>query len=114
LTCVRARMLGYETCLFTDLVMDHLKPRNISNGGVLQRKCQMGMQDYAIGNDPVFEVFKCVSRVFVEYPPVLASVAWLAGYCAAGLMRQKRHIPNELLRFSQAEQRKRLKQFFSM
>ncbi|MBI5591078.1 MAG: glycosyltransferase family 2 protein [Deltaproteobacteria bacterium] len=112
LTCVRARMLGYETRLFSDLVVDHLKPRNICNGGILERTCQLGMRDYALGYDPVFEFFKCMSRVFNEYPPVLASAAWLAGYFAAGLTRRKRFIPNDLLRFSQTEQRKRLKQLF--
>ena len=34
LTCARARMLGFETRLLTELVVDHLKPRNISEGGV--------------------------------------------------------------------------------
>jgi glycosyltransferase involved in cell wall biosynthesis len=113
LTCARARMLGYETCLFSDLVMDHLKPRNICNGSILQRAYQMGMRDFALFYDPVFEFFKCMSMVF-EYPPVLGSAAWLAGYCAAGLMLHKRFIPHDLVRFCRAEQRKRLKQLFSI
>ena len=37
LTCARSRMIGYETRLLTDLIVDHLKPRNISEGGALRR-----------------------------------------------------------------------------
>jgi biofilm PGA synthesis N-glycosyltransferase PgaC len=109
LTCVRARMLGYETRLFTDLVVDHLKPRNIAEGGVLRRKWRMGIRDYALGYLLLFEVFKCIGR-FWMYPPIAGATAWLAGYFGAGLSRRKRLIPDDLLRFNRAEQWKRLKQ----
>ncbi|RJQ80682.1 MAG: glycosyltransferase family 2 protein [Desulfobacteraceae bacterium] len=108
LTCIQARMLGYETRLFTDLVIDHLKPRNISKGGMLRRMWQMGVRDYALGYHPVFEVFKCTGRL-AKYPPVVGAVAWLAGYLAANLMRRKRLIPHNMLRFSEAEQLGRVK-----
>jgi poly-beta-1,6-N-acetyl-D-glucosamine synthase len=113
LTCVRARMLGYETRLFTDLVVDHLKPRNIAEGGVLQRKWRMGIRDYALGYHLVFEVFKCIGRL-AEFPPIAGAFAWLAGYFGAGLSRRKRLIPDDLIRFNQAEQRERLKQAFNL
>jgi poly-beta-1,6-N-acetyl-D-glucosamine synthase len=109
LTCVRARMLGYETRLFTDLVADHLKPRNIAEGGVLRRKWRMGIRDYALGYHFVFEVFKCIGRLR-ESPPIIGAAAWLSGYFGAVLSRRKRLIPDDLLRFNQAEQLERLKQ----
>lgn len=109
LTCVRSRMLGYETQLFTDLVLDHLKPRNIAEGGLLRRAWQLGIRDYALGTHPVFEVLKCLSRV-AEYPPILRAVLWLAGYCAGSLKQNKRLVSDELLRFSKAEQLGRVRQ----
>jgi poly-beta-1,6-N-acetyl-D-glucosamine synthase len=109
LTCVRARMLGFETRLFTDLVVDHLKPRNIAEGCVLRRKWRMGIRDYALGYHLVFEVFKCIDRLG-EFPAIAGAAAWFAGYFGAGLSRRKRLIPDDLLRFNQAEQRARLKQ----
>lgn len=110
LTCARARMLGFETRLFTDLVVEHLKPRNIAEGGVLRRIIQMGVRDYALGYLFVFEIFKCLSRL-AEFPPVAGAAAWFIGYLGASLTnRKKRLIPNDLLRFIQFEQRQRLKQ----
>ena len=109
LTCARARMLGYETRLFTDLVVEHLKPRNIAEGGVLRRIIQMGVRDYALGYLFVFEIFKCLSRL-AEFPPVAGAAAWFIGYLGACITnRKKRLIPNDLLRFIQFEQQQRLK-----
>lgn len=109
ITCIQARMLGYETHLFTDLVVDHLKPRNISEGGMLRRMWQMGVRDYALGYHPVFEVFKCIGRV-KEDPMIVGASAWLCGYFAAYMVKRERMITNNMLRFSEAEQLKRVKE----
>ncbi len=58
LTCAKARMLGYETLLFTDLIVEHMKPRNISQGGLIHRLWQMGVRDYALGYHLIFRVFQ--------------------------------------------------------
>jgi glycosyltransferase involved in cell wall biosynthesis len=113
LTCARARMLGYETRLFTDLVVEHLKPRNIAEGGLLRRNWQMGIRDYALGYLLVFEIFKCLSRL-PEFPPIAGATAWLAGYLGAKIFKRKRLIPDDLLSFIQGEQRVRLKQAFGL
>ena len=78
LTCARTRMLGYETRLLTHLVVDHLKPRNISEGNVVRRKWQMGIRDHTIGYLSLFELIKCLSRVF-EYPVLIGAVAMWIG-----------------------------------
>jgi poly-beta-1,6-N-acetyl-D-glucosamine synthase len=108
LTCAVARMNGYQTQLFTDLVVDHLKPRNISQGGPLQRLWQLGVRDYAIGYDPFFELFKCASRV--AEPPFLASaVARWFGFCAATIRQRPRVVPADVIAYVQNEQRRRLR-----
>jgi glycosyltransferase involved in cell wall biosynthesis len=109
LTCLRARMLGYETRLFTDLVIDHLKPRNVYEGHVLRRIWQLGVRDYALGSHPLFEVFKCMSRV-AEQPIIIGAVSWLAGYFSAALEKKERYVPDNLLRYYKEEQFKRLRQ----
>jgi hypothetical protein len=108
LTCAMARMSGFETQLFTDLVVDHLKPRNISQGGPLRRLWQMGVRDYAVGYDPVFELFKCFSRA--TEPPFLASAAarWL-GFCLATVRQRPRVVPDHVVAFVRQEQRQRLR-----
>ncbi len=107
LTCARARMLGFETRLLTELVVDHLKPRNISEGGVLRRHWQMGIRDYAVGYHPLFETAKCLARL-LDSPAFVGSSARWIGYCRAAVQRRERLVPSDLLGFLRAEQKQRL------
>jgi hypothetical protein len=108
LTCAMARMAGFETELFTDLFVDHLKPRNVSQGGPLRRVWQLGIRDYAMGYDPLFEAFKCGGRL-MERPMFLASAARWAGFWAATLQGRHRIVPAAVIAFIQREQRDRLR-----
>ncbi len=107
LTCVVARMNGFKTRLCTELVVDHLKPRNISQGGIVRRKWQMGVRDYALGYHPLFELVKCAGRI-AQHPFVFGAIAWWVGYCIAYLRRQERRIPRSLIEFVRTEQQERL------
>lgn len=108
LTCAMARMKGFETRLFPDLVVDHLKPRNISQGGPLRRAWQLGVRDYALGYSPLFELFKCVSRV-TDSPFFLSALAFWTGYCATAIRRPPRAAPPQVVTFLRREQRERLR-----
>ena len=110
LTCAMARMAGYRTQLFTDLIVDHLKPRNISQGSPLRRLWQLGVRDYAIGYDPLFELVKCASRA-AERPMVASAIARWLGFCAASLRGRSRVVPETVVSFVQQEQRARLRRF---
>lgn len=107
LTCAMARMSGFETQLFTDLVVDHLKPRNISQGGPLRRKWQLGVRDYALGYDPVYELCKCMGLIS-EPPIVIGSVARWFGFCAATIRGRSRVVPPHVVAFVQKEQRDKM------
>jgi glycosyltransferase involved in cell wall biosynthesis len=107
LTCAMARMAGYQTELVTDLVVDHLKPRNISQGGILGRTFQLGVRDYAIGYHPLFELAKCIGR-WREPPLCVAATAHFAGYCMATAQRRPRIVPENLVAFVRQEQSARL------
>ena len=108
MTCAKARLNGFRTKLVTSLVVDHHKPRNISQGGVLRRKYQMGTRDYAAGYHPLFELVKCLSRIPREKPYLIASLCWGIGYFAAFISRRKRIVPEELISFIQSEQLSRI------
>jgi poly-beta-1,6-N-acetyl-D-glucosamine synthase len=107
LTCVTARMHGFQTELITDLVVDHLKPRNIAHGGVLRRVWQLGARDYAIGYDALFELVKCAGRIS-EPPFLLSALARWGGFCAATMRARPRVVPPQLVAFLRMEQRRRL------
>jgi poly-beta-1,6-N-acetyl-D-glucosamine synthase len=107
MTCAMARMHGYETKLFTDLVVDHLKPRNISQGGVVRRKWQMGLRDYAAGYHLLFESVKCLSRL-KEQPLFIGAIAWWIGYISAYLRNRPRIVEPAVVAHVRKEQIERL------
>jgi hypothetical protein len=109
ITCVRARMNGYKTETFADLVVEHLKPRNAAFGRPLARKWQMGKRDYAVGNHPLFQLAKCLFRAF-EKPIIASAAARLGAYSLCLLLRKERMLPRNVLDFIQAEQLARVAQ----
>jgi GT2 family glycosyltransferase len=113
LTCARARMVGYETRLLTDLVVDHLKPRNIAEGGLLRRNWQMGVRDHALGYRPLFELAKCLGHI-PEPPLFVGGIAWWLGYCSAAIQRRQRQVPTDLAQFLRGEQKRRLRRMFRL
>jgi hypothetical protein len=100
-------MRGYKTRLFTDLVVDHLKPRNISQGGVIRRKWQMGVRDHALGYHPLFETFKCAARL-IDHPRIIGALAWWSGFMMATFAGRPRIIGHELIAHIRHEQKNRL------
>ena len=107
ITCVQARACGYHTATFPDLIVEHLKPRNASEGNVLSRNWQMGQRDYALGGHPLFEVFKCGLRC-TESPVVAGGVARLLAFAWCTAMGKGRMISEELVRRIRREQIKRI------
>ena len=108
LSCAVARMNGYKTKLVTNLIVDHLKPRNTTQGSMLRRIWQMGVRDYALGYHPLFEFVKCLGK-YRTNPPLLAAFVWWLGYCQAALQRRKRTVPKEIVAFTRSEQLLRLR-----
>lgn len=111
ITCISARMNGFETQTFEEIVVDHLKPRNSGMGGWLTRKWIMGSRDYALGYHPLFEFFKCCSRT-MEYPPVIGSFTWWISFGYATIVGKKRLLPEAVKRQVRKEQLERLREKF--
>lgn len=112
LTCSVARLRGYETQLFTDLVVDHHKPRNIAHGGHLRRRWQLGIRDYGLGYHALFEFCKCCGKLH-HHPFFFGAASWWLGYCAAVLQRRPRIIPAELVASIRGEQLARLRKLLT-
>jgi biofilm PGA synthesis N-glycosyltransferase PgaC len=107
ITNVQARLAGYRTRTFTDLVVDHLKPRNSAEGGAVRRKWQLGVRDFALGYYFVFEAAKCAAR-WRETPFVIGALARLAGFSWSCLSRRKRVMSRALITAVRKEQRRRI------
>lgn len=112
LTCAVARMRGYKTRLFTDLIVDHHKPRNIAYGGQLRRRWQLGIRDYGLGYHPLFELAKCCGKLH-HHPVFFGAASWWLGYCSAMLQGRRRLIPAELVAFMRREQTTRMRRLLA-
>jgi glycosyltransferase involved in cell wall biosynthesis len=110
ITCVRARMNGFRTATFPDLIVDHLKPRNASEGNLVRRNWQMGVRDHGLANHPLFEVVKCGARC-LDFPPVVGSLARLLGFGWAAMTGRRCQLPPEVAHFMRREQLGRLSPF---
>jgi biofilm PGA synthesis N-glycosyltransferase PgaC len=107
ITCVQARMLGYSTQTFPEIHVDHLKPRNSSEGNIAKRSMQLGFRDYALGNHPLFETGKCVYRC-LEQPYLIGGVMRFVGYVWCCIFRRKRVISPDIMLEIRREQLARL------
>ena len=107
ITCVEARRHGFHTRTFADIEVDHLKPRNISEGGILRRYRQLGVREYALGNHPLFELVKCAHCCF-EYPFGIGGLMRFVGYLGCYVTRRKRILSEEIIRFIRREQLNRV------
>jgi biofilm PGA synthesis N-glycosyltransferase PgaC len=111
-TCIQARMHGFTTRTFPELQVDHLKPRNISEGGYCRRTWQLGVREYALANHPLFEISKCAFRC-LEYPYLLGGLLRFSGFAWAWLTRRQRVVPRDVVEFARKEQLSRLWRAFT-
>ena len=111
ITGVCARMKGYKTRTFPELLVEHLKPRNSAFGHPLQGKWQLGMRDHALASRPMFELLKCCARI-TERPFFLGSLARMAGYAWARLSKRPIVVPQNLVSQIRHEQGLRVRSVF--
>jgi hypothetical protein len=103
-----ARMHGWDVETFPDLEVFHYRYTGTAGGGRISAKFKAGIQDYSVGYHLLFELARCVFRLF-DQPLVVGSFSMLAGYCWASLKRYERQIPDDFIRYLRAEQLLRLK-----
>jgi glycosyltransferase involved in cell wall biosynthesis len=103
-----ARMHGWQVETFPDLEVYHYRPTGTAGGGQVRAKFKAGILAYSVGYHPLFEVGRCLFRIFDE-PPVIGSFSLLTGYCWAALKRYERQVPDDFVRYLRSEQFARLR-----
>src|SRR6266567_3533922 len=58
-----ARMKGWKTRAFTEKICFHHRVVGTAQGGQLRARFNLGKRDYLIGNQPLWEVFRCVYQM---------------------------------------------------
>ena len=108
---ITTRMKGWKTRSFAEKVCVHHREMGTAQQSTLKARFKYGGKDYAIGNNPLWELF----RIFYQLskpPVVLGGLAIGSGYLWAWLQGQERPVSPEFVAFHQREQIERLKKFF--
>jgi poly-beta-1,6-N-acetyl-D-glucosamine synthase len=107
-----ARMKGWKTRTFVEKTCTHHRDMGTAQGSPLMAKFRFGMQDYALGGHPLWQVFRTVYQM-TRGPVVAGGLMLGAGYCWALMKRAPRPISPELVAFRRREQMQRLRNFLT-
>jgi poly-beta-1,6-N-acetyl-D-glucosamine synthase len=108
---ITARMRGWKTRSFTEKYCIHHRQIGTAERGPIAAKFRAGLKDHAIGNHPMWELFR-VARQMTMRPICIGGLALGAGYAWGLLKRANRPVSNELIKFHRCEQMQRLHSFF--
>jgi glycosyltransferase involved in cell wall biosynthesis len=107
---ITCRMKGWKTRTFLEKTCLHHRSVGTAQRGPIAAKYKLGMKDYAIGNHPLWEIFRS-SYQLTKAPFILGGVALGAGYFMALLRRDTRPVSKEFVSFHRGEQLARLGRF---
>jgi biofilm PGA synthesis N-glycosyltransferase PgaC len=109
---IAARMKGWRTRTFTDKVCVHHREIGSAKYGTLMAKFKVGVQDYALGSHPTWELFRTVYQM-TKKPFVAGGLLLFAGYVWALIQRMERPISREMVAFRRREQMRRLRRLLT-
>jgi glycosyltransferase involved in cell wall biosynthesis len=107
---VSARSKGWKTSTFPEKLCFHHRAMGTAQRGTLAARFRMGGNDYAIGNHPLWELFRTVYQM-TKKPYLTGGLAILTGYLWATIRRPARPVSRELVKFCRSEQMQRLGRF---
>jgi len=108
---VMAGMNGWQVESFPELRVFHHKP-TLTAEGILRCGFRQGLMDYSVGSHPLFEVFKCISRVKAKPYLIYASYR-MAGFISGYYRKEKKMVSDEFIKYLRREQMQRLQSLCS-
>ncbi|MFZ0395592.1 MAG: glycosyltransferase family 2 protein [Terracidiphilus sp.] len=108
-----ARSRGWKTQTFTEKTSLHHRLVGTAEHGPMHSRFDLGKQDWAIGNHPLWEVFRGLYQM-TKRPYVLRGMTILAGYVWAALRGVERPLPRELQALRRKEEMAQLARFFRL
>ncbi len=106
-----ARMKGWKTRTFTDRVCLHHREIGTAQLGMTRARFRNGGKDYAIGNHPLWELFRTAYQM-TKRPIVVGGLMLGCGYMWSLIRHVERPVSPELVAFQRREQIVRLKRLF--
>jgi len=108
---IMARMKNWEVQAFPELRIYHHRLMGTGSWNIWQFRYFQGKEDYMLGYHPLFFFLKSITRI-VNQPIFFGSILMLLGYAHAFILRMKRPVDREFIRFLREEQIGRLKKIF--
>jgi glycosyltransferase involved in cell wall biosynthesis len=105
--CFSARMYGWETKSFPDMLVIHHRPTGFAGKNILKTRLRDGYVEYNLGYHPLFQFVKCVKRV-TQNPYFIGSFIRFIGFWIARFKFENNNVPTELRTFIKKEQFSRL------
>jgi glycosyltransferase involved in cell wall biosynthesis len=107
-----ARMIGWQTRTFTEMVCVHHRQMGTAMQGVLKARFKIGVKDYTVGNHPLWELARTIYQM-KSSPFAIGGLALGLGYAWSLIRRAEVPLSPDLVAFVRREQLNRLKKFFS-
>lgn len=104
---ILARMKGWRSHAFSDFIVFHHKT-GAAKRGAIGDAIRKGKLDYALGSHGLYEILKCVRRLWAS-PFFLGALARFMSFMWSTIQRHERDIPEHVVKFTQQEQRARIK-----
>ena len=107
--CFAARMNGWKTWSFPDIVAVHNKPVGTGHAkGLVKIRFRQGIGEYFLATHPLFMLAKSLRRCAKEPPYGFSGLLRFSGFIYAHFMKDKRQLSNDLVQFIRKEQRARV------
>lgn len=106
---VSARMKGWKTRTFTEMHSHHHRVMGTAESSPLQARFVLGCRDYAVGNHPLWELFRVLYQMG-QRPYLLRGLALGAGYLRSSIKGVQRPVSKDFVAFFRREQMQRLRQ----
>jgi poly-beta-1,6-N-acetyl-D-glucosamine synthase len=108
---MQARMQGWKVRSFSEKRFHHHRPMGTAEKGKIAALFAYGRKDYYLGGSPVWQLFRVTYRM-AKKPYVIGGLTLLAGYTWAAVLRTKRPVSPELVRFHRHDQMQKLRAIF--
>jgi glycosyltransferase involved in cell wall biosynthesis len=108
---ISARMKGWQTRSFLEKSCIHHREIGTaaSYSGVIGA-FRDGRRDYSFGCDPLWQLSRCIYRLFLRRPFVFGGSLCFAGFLWAMVTRAEIIVPPDFVQFRRAEERRRLRE----
>lgn len=104
---VTARMLGWGTRCCEEKRFVHHRVMGTAAHTLCLAKIKQGKLDYTVGNHPLWQLFRSAYNMS-KRPRLVGGLCMMLGFVGACLLRVRRSVPPEVVRFHRREQMVRL------